>query len=89
MFSCVCVLFCGFSQPDGGGICDQTSGTLGISGVCVCVRAHVFACTCVCVRMCVFLYVGSSPLSELPEVEPQFRGCVHTQNTLTVGVRGQ
>lgn len=41
---CVCVVLW-FSQPDGGRIWGQTSGTLGISGVCL----------CVCVHACVFL----------------------------------
>lgn len=56
-----------FSEPDGGGIWGQTSGTLGISGasVCMCARTPL-----VC--------VGSSLLSELAEVEPPFWAFTHT-----------
>lgn len=83
VFVCLCVVLWFFSARWRRDLWPNIRDSGNQWGVCVC------ACTCVCVRMCVFLYVGSSPLSELPEVEPQFRGRVHTQNTLTVGVRGQ
>ena len=64
---CVCVVWWFFSAR-WREIWGQTSGTLGISRVCVCMCAHVCVCVCVCLYVRACMHVSSFIRDHHPRV---------------------